>query len=88
MQVIDDLTVSVKTAKRRADKRTSFEKAQQRLARIYNRPAYQHTVTALLVVVGPPASILPLPCGIKSHTVPGMQFLGSCLYVSRCNCFE
>ncbi len=41
----------VKKAKHRADKRTSFEKAQHRLLRVYNRPAYQHTVTALLVLV-------------------------------------
>jgi hypothetical protein len=52
VQVIDELIMLVKIAKHRADKRTSFQKAQHRLGSIYNRPAYQHTVTALLVVVG------------------------------------
>jgi hypothetical protein len=52
MQVIDELIMLVKYAKHRVDKRTSFQKAQHRLGSFYNRPAYQHTVTALLVVVG------------------------------------
>ena len=54
MQVIDELTMLVKIAKHRADKRTPFEKAQQRLARVYNLPTYQHTVTGLLVLVSLP----------------------------------
>jgi hypothetical protein len=51
LQVIDELTLLVAMAKRRSDKRTPFEKAQHRLGRVYNLPAYQHTVTGLLVVV-------------------------------------
>jgi hypothetical protein len=50
-QVIDELNALIITAKRRADKRTKFQRAQDRLGRIFYRPAYQHTVTALLVVV-------------------------------------
>ncbi len=67
MQTIDDLTLLVKIAKHRADKRTPFQKAQQRLGRVYNRPVYQNTVTALLIVVGSP-SIYPQAsraCGNK-----------------------
>jgi hypothetical protein len=55
VQVIDDLTMLVRIAKHRADKRTPFEKAQHRLARIYNLPSYQNTVTGLLVLVSLPA---------------------------------
>jgi hypothetical protein len=65
MQVIDDLTMLVKVAKHRADKRTSFEKAQHRLALVYNRPAYQNTVTALLVVVGLPCRNFPLAQSVR-----------------------
>ena len=51
LQVIDELTVLVAMTKRRSDKWTPFEKAQHRLGRVYNLPAYQHTVTGLLIVV-------------------------------------
>jgi hypothetical protein len=51
VQVIADLEVLVKRAIKNSDKRTPFERAQHKVARLYNKAWYQNAVTSLLVVV-------------------------------------
>ncbi len=62
--VARELSTLIEQAKKRADKRTWFEKSQASVKQLYDSPIYLTTISALLIVVinVPRARARPPPC--------------------------